>query len=96
MSTKGRVLIANSLMMSIPRYALKFLPMNASVKTRLEKAYFKLIWEGKKGLAGMNIGALEACLPINEGGLGCQNLDSIIEASTISAVTRYTSYPNLL
>jgi hypothetical protein len=95
MSTKGRVLVANSLMMSVPRYALRFLHISRAIKERLNKAYFKLVWDNKKGLAGLNIGNLQACLPLEQGGLGCHDLDSIIEASMVAVVARCESHYKL-
>lgn len=47
LSLEGRVLIANTLMMSIPRYALRFLSLPPSVKRELNKEYFRMVWDDK-------------------------------------------------
>ena len=48
MSLQGRVLIANSLLMSIPRFTVRFLEMPGSIRKALKKEYYRLIWDDKK------------------------------------------------
>ena len=36
-------LAANSLLMSLPRYAIRFLPITADIRDRIDKEYYKLI-----------------------------------------------------
>lgn len=91
MSMKGRVLIGNTLIMSLPRYALKFLPISDLSRKALEKAYYDLIWDDKVG----HLNGSLACLPVKKGGLGCINLSSIIDASILSAINRMELRPNL-
>jgi len=93
LSLKGRVLIANSLMVSIPRYALRFLEMPAATRKALEKEYYRMIWDDK---ASGTIKDLQACLPTDSGGIGCFDLVTIADAAAVSMIIRAEVEPNLL
>ena len=92
LSIKGRVLIANSLMMSLPRYGIRFLNVPTDVVAQLQKEYYKLVWDNRRY---DRIPDLHACALPPQGGLGCIDLKSIIEASAISAVVRTETHPEL-
>ena len=92
LSLKGRVLIANSLMMSIPRYAMRFLELPTETKKILAAEYHRMVWDDKS--AGQ-ISILHACCEPTEGGIGCMDLQCIEGASVISAVTRALLHPQL-
>lgn len=92
LSMKGRVLIANSLMLSIPRYAMNFIELTSATKQKLEKEYYRLIWDEKK--AGI-VKDLQACMPKTSGGIGCLDLESVANASVIKAIARASTHPEL-
>lgn len=70
-SLKGRCLVANSLLMSIPRYAVRFLDLPPGVKGELDREYYRMIWDGQ--IRG-TISNIHACAPVAEGGCGAFNL----------------------
>ena len=61
LSIKGRLMAANTLVMSLPRYAIRFLELPKPTKERLEKEYFRLLWDGHRS----TIKDLRTCLPRN-------------------------------
>ena len=91
MSLKGRVLIGNSLMMSIPRYALKFLEVQGPTAIALEKEYYRLIWDDKY----RTISDIQSCCPAKVGGIGCLDLHCIQEAIAVTFMARMESRQDL-
>lgn len=90
LSTRRRVLIANTLIMSLPRYYLKFLYPCALVQRKIEQTYWRMVWDGKRG------GHLKKELAVasnSQGGLGCMDLKSIIGATVVSTVQRARQTP---
>ena len=92
LSMKGRVLIANSLIMSLPRYAMRFLPMPTRVREDIQKEYYRLIWDMKPRKV---LRDLHACHPASEGGVGAFDLKSISTGSVIDMVARSMQFPQL-
>ena len=90
LSIKGRVLTANACVMSLPRYALRFLEIPTGIKAELETEYYRLIWDNKvKG----TIRDLHSCFPRDRGGIGGTDLESVIKANVVSQVMRSMKYP---
>lgn len=92
LSLKGRCLVANSLLMSIPRYAVRFLDLPQGVKGELDREYYRMIWDGQTRGTISNI---HACAPVAEGGCGAFNLQTIADASAVNTVVRSLRYPKL-
>ena len=93
LSLKRRVLIVNSLMMSVLRYAVQFIDLPTITQKQLEKEYYRLIWDDKMG---GTVKDLQACSPRKIGGIGCIDLESILSAETISMIQRIKIHPELL
>lgn len=92
LSLRGRVLVGNSLLLSVPRYAFRFLRLPGDTLQEIERLYYRLIWDGKER------GYIErACTlrPTTEGGLKCQDIQAIVDASVIAFFARMEKYPNL-
>ena len=90
MSLQGRVLVANAMMMSITRYALRFLDPPVGVIKDLSKEYYRLVWDDR---ASGTIKDLYACCPISKGGIGCFDLATVADASVIAMVVRSLKRP---
>ncbi|RKF62329.1 hypothetical protein OnM2_034074 [Erysiphe neolycopersici] len=94
LSLKGRVLIANSLIMSTIRYGLRFLPIPDITKQEFLRIYWGMIWNDRTqgGIVSrqvaINIGS--------KGGLKCQDIDSIREAVAIDTIHRMEAKPQPL
>jgi len=68
LSLKGRVLIANVLILPIVRYAIRFIYPTPEIIKRIEQIYYKLIWNGKDhGVTNRNT----TIFPVKQGGLAC-------------------------
>lgn len=92
LSIKGRTLIANVLMMSIPRYALRFLPLDVEDRRGLDKAYYDLIWDNTYWVGGRDNQPL---LPYEKGGLAAMDIESIQRASHLAFFSRMEKRPDL-
>ena len=91
LSIKGRVLTANACVMSLPRYALRFLEILTGIRAEIDTEYYRLIWDNKvKG----TIRDLYSCFPRDKGGIGSTDLESVIRANVLSQVIRLMKYPN--
>lgn len=92
LSLKGRIMVANSLMLSIPRYHLKFIPISPQTLSSLVKIYYDFIWD-QKWLH--KIHDLHALLPPEKGGIGSFDLSCVIEALSAEAVAKLESRDDL-
>lgn len=92
LSMKGRVLIAGTLVLSKCRYTMRFLTPSRDTIAKAESMYFRLVWNGKDiGL----INRASTLLPINKGGLNCQDVQSIAAASALDTFVRMEKRPGL-
>lgn len=85
LSIKGRVLIANSLIMSLPRYALRFIPIPCEVRFKLERAYYRLVQDAKGKTLEKDF---YAYMLRNQGGIGCIDIKSIVNAGIAATIAR--------
>ena len=92
LSMKRRVMIANSLMMSIPRYAIRFIELPTPTKKLLEQEYYKFVWNDRSHITDKDF---HACCGRKDGGIGCLDLESITNASVIAMVVRTITTPEL-
>lgn len=88
LSLKGRVMIVNIFMMSLPRYALRFLNMSIKIKDELNKEYYRLIWNNK--IRGI-VRDLHSCYPIKKKGMRVIDVHAAIDASVIVMMNRAIS-----
>jgi exonuclease III len=81
MSLRGRTMVASSMLMSIPRYLLRFLKTPANILKDLEIPYWALVWGDKpQGIISRKL----AMLPRGRGGLGCLDITSIHHANMLA------------
>lgn len=92
LSLKGRVLIANSLMMSLPRFHLKFLPIPPECIKQLVAIYYAFIWEQK---TFTKISDCHTLLAKDHGGIGCLDLHSVLEALSLQTLGSMIGRPDL-
>ena len=92
LSLKKRVMIANTMVLALARYAVRFLFMPVKLQGRLKKEYYKLIWDQK---AQGTIRDLHVCHPRKEGGVDNKNLNTIIKANVTALVARAKAHPQL-
>ena len=90
LSLRGRVLIANALMMSITRYAVRFLDVPGQVRKDLQKEYYWLVWDDK---SSSMIKDLHACCKVSDGGVGCFDLETIANTAAGTVVARTLTCP---
>ncbi|SNX84637.1 related to Retrovirus-related POL polyprotein [Melanopsichium pennsylvanicum] len=88
LSLKGRVLIANSLMYSLPRYHLKFVPISSQMINTFVKIYYDFIWDQK---SHQKLNDLHAILPTEKGGIGSVDLHSVIDVLCVELVAKLES-----
>ena len=88
LSLKGRVMIENTFMMSLPRYALRCLNMSVQIRDKLNKEYYRLIWNNK---IRCTIRDLHFCYPIKKRGVRVIDLHAAIDASVIVMMSRAIS-----
>ena len=79
LSLRGRVMIANALMMSITRYAVHFLDIPMTTLEELKKEYYRLIWDDK---SSGTIKDLHTCCKLSDGGIECFDLNTIVNAAS--------------
>lgn len=92
LSLKGRVLIANTLIISLLRYAVRFIPIPLPIRRRLKKEYYRLIQDARQKTLEYDF---YAYLLKDKGGIGCIDLQTIYEASVAITVVRVVVKPNL-
>ena len=85
LSLKGRVMIENTFMMSLPRYALRCLNMPVKIRDKLNKEYYRLIWNNK---IRCTIRDLHSCYPIKKRGVRVIDLHAAVDASVIVIMSR--------
>ena len=92
LSLRGRVLVANSVVLAMPRYLLKFLRLPGARLQQMESIYWGLVWDDKDyGLVRRE----RALCAKDRGGLGCFDIQSICKAEAISLFKRAESRPDL-
>lgn len=92
LSMKGRIQVANSLIMSRIRYQARFLDIRP-YKEDFEREYWQMVWDGRQYKKG--ISRVQACKAYREGGAGAQDLEQIVKASVYPAVQRAIVFPDL-
>ncbi|KAJ1597549.1 hypothetical protein NDA14_003562 [Ustilago hordei] len=85
LSLKGRVMVANSLMLSLPRYHLKFVPISTQMLKKLVKIYYDFIWVHK---VHQKLHDSHALLPPEKGGIGSFDLASVVTALSVEMISK--------
>ncbi|CCF47973.1 related to Retrovirus-related POL polyprotein [Ustilago hordei] len=85
LSLKGRVMVANSLMLSLPRYHLKFIPISTQTLKKLVKIYYDFIWVHK---VHQKLHDSHALLPPERGGIGSFDLASVVTALSVEMISK--------
>ena len=76
LSFVGQVTLAQSVLQTMPIYAMKTTLLHSPVRHKIDKSYRHFIWDGKSKIHKMSIvGWDKICLPKNHGGLRFKNLD---------------------
>lgn len=92
MSLKGRVMIANSMLLSVPRYSLRFIELPEPTAKLIEKEYYRMIWDDK---SHGHIKDKHSVLPVEKGGVGALSLTTIRDAVAVSFIGQMEAHPEL-
>ena len=86
---KGRVLIINVCVISLSRYALRFLEISIKIKIELKIKYYRIIWDNKMKDIIWN---LHLCSSRDCEGIENINLKCVIKTNVMSQVMRSMKY----
>ena len=84
---KNRVMIANSLMLFISRYVINFIKFTSTIKQKLKKKYFRLMWNDKKIDV---IKDLHACISKIDERISCLDIKSVVNVNIIKIIVKAT------